>query len=223
MEPFRVPDPLSGLSGPYPEIDEFMMAAREGGRVGRHSLAQLWLSEGIPFAFLKCPALYTSVRAWLGAKLDVNAKEIGLLGSARLGYGLSSDRRGKPFDAHSDLDLFIVSREKFDQLSGEFYEWSNDYRKGRIVPSNVRQKKFWMDSFGRIPGNIELGFVDAHLIPNDDRYELSQTTGDLMWRLIEKLKATPGAPTPEKASVRYYADWARFMARVSLNLRWLTK
>ena len=223
MEPFRVPDQLTALVGPYPSVDELLVAARDGGRGGRNALAQLWLSEGIPFVFSKRPALYASMREWLGKKLRVNPKEIGLLGSGRLGFALAPKRRGMPFDANSDLDLFIVSRSRFDLLRCEFNEWRDDYDRGRIDPSEPRQKAFWLDSFKRIPANIEYGFIDAHLIPNNRKYMLSQATGDTMWWLIEKLKCTNGAPNPKKASVRYFADWDRLIERVSFNLYCLMK
>ena len=78
-----------------------------GGREARIALAQLWMTEGIPFAFVECPVLYDSVRLWLGKRLNVHAKEISITGSGRTGESLNPQRTGKPFDAKSDLDLFV--------------------------------------------------------------------------------------------------------------------
>ena len=76
MEPFRIPEPLRNLTYPYPDPSLVLDAAGQGGESARIALAQLWLSEGLPYAFRECPAVYESVRSWLSAMLSVHAKEI---------------------------------------------------------------------------------------------------------------------------------------------------
>ena len=57
-------------------------------------VARLWVSEGIPFAFRECPALYEVARAWLAEQLGLDSREISLRGSGRLGYSLSPKKMG---------------------------------------------------------------------------------------------------------------------------------
>ena len=88
MESFRIPNELARLSGPYPDATAVADAAKLGGEAARVSIARLWLSEGIPYAFKDCPGIYESVRTWLSSCLGIHAKEIGITGSAMLGTSL---------------------------------------------------------------------------------------------------------------------------------------
>ena len=46
-------------------------------------LARLWISEGITFGFRKCPGLYEEVRDSLTKGLELDAKQISVVGSGR--------------------------------------------------------------------------------------------------------------------------------------------
>ena len=118
MERFCVPAPLRDLIDAYPETRVFLEIGGTGERQ-REVLARLWLAEGIPHAFQKCPAIYDSVRCWLSECLrnhDVQAKDIGVVGSARLGASYVPWKLGRPFSPRSDLDMFIVSKRLFGGL-----------------------------------------------------------------------------------------------------------
>ena len=114
MKAFSVPPPLVHLRDPYPHPCCVVDIARRGREQARIVIARLWLTEGIPYVFRQCPAVYESMRSWLSVRLEVHAKEIGLVGSARLGRSLAPVKLGQPFlDHHSDLDLFTVSTGLF--------------------------------------------------------------------------------------------------------------
>lgn len=146
MEPFRIAASLAKLTDPYVSATALLQAARVGGEQARVGIARLWLSEGIPFAFRNCPAIYESVRSWLSTRLDVHAKEINLTGSARLGSSIAPGKIGKPFDDASDLDLFIVSEVLFGRLKEDFLRWSFDLESGAAKPRNDREAGFWADN-----------------------------------------------------------------------------
>ena len=219
MKPFEIVESMSALKSHYPDARTLINAAHEGGRQARVALAQLWLTEGIPFAFFECPALYDSIRSWLGTKLDVHAKEISIVGSARLGESLNPKKIGTPFNKESDLDWFVVSGRLFNQLRNEFNVWSNDYESGVIKPRHEKEKSYWMKNKERGMEVIDRGFIDAKMIPTWDRYQTSQRTADCMWRLVEKLKSTANSPKPPRASIRCYVDWDSAVKQISLNLR----
>ena len=80
MRPFGVPDSCVYLKSARLSANALLEAAR-GGKEARITLAQLWMTEGIPFAFEERPAVYESIRIWLGRELGVHAKQIGLTGS----------------------------------------------------------------------------------------------------------------------------------------------
>ena len=218
MEPFEIPESLINLTDPYPHPEVLLEAAHSGGESARIALAQLWLSEGIPHSFRCCPAIYESVRCWLSDELDVHAKEISLTGSARLGKSLSPQKLGTPFDNESDLDLFIVSSDLFERLKEDFWRWSSDFENERIKPRTRRETNYWQDNNVRIPMSIARGFIFSDKIPNFSEYPTAQKVNNTMWLLVEKLKITPKAPRPKKASVRCYSSWDSFGRQMVLNL-----
>ena len=217
MEPFKVPAALQSLRDHYPDAVIVADIARKGGEQAKIALARLWLSEGIPFAFEKCPGLYETVRTWLSAKLSVEAKAINLTGSARLGSSLSPKKLGKPFDENSDLDLFVVSKELSEKLFEDFQIWSSDFESGRAKPYNVNEGEYWRDNNERGPKLIHRGFLDSWMIPNRDNYATTMKINDAMSLLVAKLKITNLGPTPVKASLRCYSRWEDYIRQTALT------
>jgi hypothetical protein len=218
MEPFRIASTLVKLTDQYPEPSVILAAAQKGGEPARIALAQLWLSEGIPYAFRDCPAIYEAVRSWLSTWLSVHAKEIGVTGSARLGASLSPKKLGKPFDETSDLDVFIISNDLFVILKEEFRQWSFDFESGRLKATNNQEERFWRDNNARGSRLIRRGFIDQKMIPNLPDFPTTKKISQAMWLTVEKLKITPNAPKPRYASVRCYSYWDSSVRQTTLNL-----
>ena len=108
------------------------------------ALVQLWMTEGIPYAFRHCPAVYASMRAWLARRLDIHPKEISMTGSGRLGESWVPNQLGTPFGRGSDLDLFLVSPDFFARIKEDFLRWRNEYRRDEVKPSNAKEKKYYV-------------------------------------------------------------------------------
>lgn len=136
MRPFPIAESLRNLREPYPSAHCVLQAAAEG-RDARMALVQLWITEGIPYAFRHCPAVYASMRAWLACELDVHPKEISMTGSGRLGESWVPNKLGTPFGPESDLDLFLVSPDFFARVEEDFLRWSDEYRRGEVRPSHA--------------------------------------------------------------------------------------
>ena len=206
------------LDSPYPEPDIFLKALNRTSRMGREILASLFLTEGVPVAFIKCPPIYELLRKWLGEELNINTKQITLLGSARIGYSLSPRKFGKEFGVDSDLDLSIVANNIFEKLKIESNNFINDYRDKKIAPKNDSQRHYWEENIKFIKKNLSNGFIDVNKIPYiKERYPEFQYLGNLMWRLKEKLHVTPNAPNIKRASLRVYDTWNSLINRVSFN------
>ena len=218
MEPFSIPAALRGVTDHYPEPRLVLDAAIQGGEQAQTALARLWLSEGIPFAFRECPAVYEAVRSWLSAILGVNAKEIGIVGSARLGASLAPKKLGQPFSDTSDLDFFTVSKCLFEKLSEEFCQWSRAFENGEVTPRTAQEVRYWPENHKWGRRQIRRGFLDKKFIPNLKQYPITMKISHRMWVLVEKLKRTPSAPRLKSASVRCYVSWDSFVRQVSLNL-----
>lgn len=215
MKPFEFNPSLNEITDRYPASDQLLEVLDTSGHSDRVAIARQWLSEGVPFAFEHCPAVFESLRIWLALKLGVKAKEISLVGSARLGWSLDPEKLGSPFSPKSDLDLFVVSQKLFLLITEDFCRWNSDYVNGRISPTTNKEKVYWPDNSKRGPGLISRGFMDAKLIPGGyDRKNID----DMMSQLVENLNATITAPNLRRASLRCYNSWGSFEDQISLNL-----
>jgi len=218
MEPFKVSTHLSALVDSYPSADLLTAAAVNGGEQSKIAIARLWLSEGIPYAFKQNPALYESVRAWLGTRLDVDPKEISLTGSGRIGQSLAPKKLGANFCAQSDLDFFITSSHLFERMKTDFNCWSYQFEAGLVRPANDRERRFWEDNNYRGPKLIHRGFLDSGLVPNLEAYPTIKNIAQTMWLLKEKLDVTANAPCVKSASIRCYRDWGSYVRQMVISL-----
>ena len=221
MRPFLIAESVRELRDTYPAAHRVLQAAA-GGRVARSALVQLWITEGIPYAFKDCPAIYASMRTWLGQKLDVHPKEISMTGSGRFGESWVPSKLGTSFGPKSDLDLFLVSSDCFARVEADFTRWSNEYDRGEITPQNDRQAKYWDDHQRRGPKIIQRGFLDTWMIPPWHRYETVQHVAQTMWLLKRRLEATASAPVVSKAVERVYHDMTSLVDQESFNLNCAT-
>lgn len=220
MKPLQVEAPLLKLCTQHPDPAAFREAVESISAHSRESLIRLWLTEGIPFAFRECPAIYETSRAWLGSRLRICPKEITLLGSARLGFSLAPPPEyGRAFDVRSDLDLSVISESLFQELSKTFIQWHTDYQNGIVQPRHSKEREFWDQNISFGFQNLRRGFLNANKVPTRDRYPVAGNLNQAMWELIRKLESTPGAPKARKASVRIYRSWRELVAQVSFNLK----
>ena len=218
MEPFKASIHLATLLHSYPDAKSLVDAAVRGGEQSKVAIARLWLSEGIPYAFRNSPALYESVRGWLGTRLGVDPKEIHLTGSARIGQSLAPMKLGVMFGDHSDLDIFIVSQNLFERMKADFNQWSYEFEGGLAQPSNDRERGFWVDNNQRGPKLIQRGFLDSQIVPNRSAYPTIKKIAQSMWLLKEKLDITENAPRVKAASVRCYVDWISYVRQMVISL-----
>ena len=207
------------LSIHFPSPEELRTTLAGVPRAAREIVARLWLTEGLPSAFLTSPAVYEDLRGWVASRLNVHPKEVTLIGSARIGYSLAPPPKfGRPFDAGSDLDLSIVSGDLFQRVTSAFSNFSADYSTGAVIPRTSYEREMWDANLAFGARNIPRGFFDPNKVPNFDRYPIVQQVSQSMWSLVKKLEVTPGAPRVGHASTRVYRDWQSLIDRVSFNL-----
>lgn len=219
MRPFRASAESVSLANHYPSATALLAAIPRLTGAEIAGFGNLWLSEGIPQAFLAQPMIYEAMRTWLGAELKTAARNITLIGSARIGYSMAPTKEfGRPFNSHSDLDLAVVTSEIFNALSADFEAWASDYRNGTIQPSNRHETAYWSDNAIRLPNNISRGFIDPHKVPARSRYATAAWLQNVTWKLREKLRCTDAAPKVAYASVRVYRDWSAFTRQLVVNL-----
>ncbi len=207
------------LSSHFPSPDELETTLTGAPRSAREIVARLWLTEGVPSAFLASPAVYEDLRGWLASRLNVHPKDVTLIGSARIGYSLAPPPQfGRPFNAGSDLDLSIISRDLFQRVTSAYSNFSADYSSGAVIPRSSHERNLWEENLAFGARNIPRGLFDPNKVPNFDRYPVVQQVSQSMWALVKKLEVTPGAPRVRRASTRVYRDWQSFIEKVSFNL-----
>lgn len=59
---------------------------------------------------------YDKFRKYVAQKLCVHYNNIGIAGSAKLGFSLNPTKNYKPFDENSDIDIIIVSQKLFNDF-----------------------------------------------------------------------------------------------------------
>jgi len=221
MRPFDVPRTLDSVTDPFPSPDLLLSTIQAGGKLGRTSLAQLWLSEGIPFAFKSRPGVFDALRNWLGQQLHIHAKSITVVGSARIGFSMSGKDYGRSFGPSSDLDLAAVSLVLFSRLETAFQRWAADYSAGRSTPKSNIEKGYWDENLEVGRRGIRRGFVDANKIPLRDAYPDAKAIAQALYLAHMKLRRTEAAPPLRRVSLRVYRDWDSFVDQVSRSLVWL--
>jgi hypothetical protein len=221
IRPFDVDENLRSLQVRFPDSDFLKEFIRRSNQHSREIFVRQWLTEGEPFAFRGCPAIFEELRGWLGSRLDISPKTITLLGSARLGYSLAPmPKYGTPFSAESDLDLAVVACDLYQAIRAEFGAFEADYKNNRATPRNTRERSYWDENIRVGNRNLRSGFFDVNKIPYWNQYRVAQLTGHTMWLLCRKLSVTTDGPRPRKASLRVYRDWEALIDRVSQNLQW---
>ena len=75
--------------------------------------------SGPAYAFNDNPESYSELIGEIAAKLEVQADQLTLIGSAKIGFSLNKDHLLKLFDRRSDLDLVVVAPVLFDTASLE--------------------------------------------------------------------------------------------------------
>jgi len=217
IKPFAT---IPQLSNRLPSPDELKTALTNASRNVYEAFARLWLTEGFPTAFTSAPAIYEDLRGWLASQLSVHAKEVTVVGSARMGYSLKPEPDfGRQFGPRSDLDLGVISKDLFARVASAYEEFSSDLRSGKIAPRSDRERSDWDENVKFGIRNIPRGFFDPDKIPTFNRYPVVQQVGQSMWMLKKKLDVTPGAPQVRKASIRVYRDWQSLIDNKSLNLK----
>lgn len=147
VAPFHTERYLQKLVAPYPSPEDFRDVIFMSSRQAREDVVRLWLTEGIPFSFRSCPAIYERIRFWVGHCLGVCPKEITVVGSARIGFSMvGGETFGRAFSQSSDLDMAIVSENVFESMTETFERWKEDYINKVVSPRNPTEQGYWIEN-----------------------------------------------------------------------------
>ena len=186
-----------------------------------YRFANLWLTEGIPFAFQDMPMIFEACRQRMASDLGESPKAINLVGSARLGASLSPHKFGRRYDhAESDLDLFMVSSDWFNRLKTDAEVWLSRYRSELALPRNKAEEKYWPNNAEELPKKVQRGLIDLWLIPVADRYENARRIRLSLNTFFSNLNDALPIERRIKRSVglRVYRDWPTAVNQIGYSL-----
>lgn len=170
-----------------------------------------YVRDRVPAAFLGRPMLWEAIRQWIAVRLHVDPLEIGLAGSAQVGFSCAPKKFGQDFSPDgSDLDLFVVSEAFYTQVATEilgFVSRPDHLDGGRYV----EQKK-------TIQTTSQRGFVDFNQIPSEyERYPLCANVNNLASIIVDKLRKHQ--MQLRRSHFRVYKSWKEFSKQTLINFK----
>lgn len=217
--PFVLNEHSELLKGVYPNSEEIKNVFTKASQSERLGIIRLWITEGIPFAFKEKPLLYEEMRVFISKGVNVNPKEITLVGSARIGYSLKKKVWGKAFTCRSDLDFTIVSGALYKKLVADFQKWTGDFSTGKIIPKSKSQTENWLKSIFTVNQNIPKGFINTKDLFSHYHYATVKNCYRTMTQLKERLEITNNSPSIADASIRVYSDWTACTKQIEINFK----
>lgn len=210
------PDTLN-LRELYPESSFLKNIYAKTNTKERLGIIRLWMTEGIPFAFKEHPLLYEEVRDFIAKGVKVHAKDVTIVGSARIGYSLSKDEWGRPFNSNSDFDFTIVSNDLYKTTVNDFQRWVKDIESKIVLPKDVSEMLIWLYNIKYLDKKIPTGFIQIKFIPYHINYPTVKKCYDTIWLLRKKLQVTQTAPRVSDASIRVYSNWKACINQLRIN------
>lgn len=115
-------------------------------------------------------AQHTSLRQQVAQHFGGHPNDVIVVGSAKLGFSLASEKRYRPFGDASDIDVAVVSDDVFDRIWQEVFEYAES---GAIWP----KKKQFVEYHFR-------GWIRPDLLPSSPVF----TTAEDWWEFFRALE-----------------------------------
>lgn len=106
---------------PYPTADEFADVLLNQPL---EQVVNQYLLRGIPYVFKKTPDSFEILRTHLHHSLNIDAANVAVVGSARIGFSLSPHRFFRRFSEQSDIDVVVIDKGLFDRAWLTIVEWN---------------------------------------------------------------------------------------------------
>jgi len=219
ISPFTLSSSSLNLKGTYPTSQDIKDIFSNASETERYGIIRLWITEGIPYAFKDEPLIYENIRDFISKGVNVNSKDVTIVGSGRIGYSLKKKVWGKTFTHLSDLDFTIISNELFSKLVFDFKRWVSDIESKKLKPRAENELKGWLGSIEVVDRNIPKGFIyTKNLLPYSN-YQTVRKCYGTMNKLQERLSKTQNAPKISDASIRVYSDWKSCIRQLHVNFK----
>jgi len=182
----------------------------------------LWLAEGAAECFSHAPITFQLLRSFVGRRLGVLSRDVGLTGSGKIGFSLSPDKSFSDFDRQgSDLDIFVVSSEWFARLTADFNLGLRIALENR-ADYNERELEFLNSNREQVPRNIRRGFIDANKIPYHPKRFLSHSARRCFLaskKVRDYLLEEPHQWKLKRSHIRVYRDWPAAVRQQAISVK----
>ncbi|MGH9511249.1 MAG: hypothetical protein ACRD2U_03835 [Terriglobales bacterium] len=118
---------------PFLEVDEFRELLRSEPL---DRIVTQYVFGGTPYVFRQRPANAETLYHHLSGKLAVDARNIRIVGSAKMGFSLSPDTFSRRFLPSSDIDVVVVDEGLFDGLWLALLNWHYPRRTAGLGADN---------------------------------------------------------------------------------------
>lgn len=139
---------------------------------------------------------YFKLRAIIGAEFELHPSAVVLVGSCRTGFSLSPEYRYREVQPDSDLDVAIVSLERFDHYWDAVFEYA---AVDRAWKGSREFKEFMRMLFN--------GWIDPRGLPNVARFKRAEKWTSFFDALMHSREF--GA---RRITARLYRTWSRLEA-----------
>jgi hypothetical protein len=222
---FNLSKTASSINDHLTNSEEFHENFKNINENEQTSFLRYHIINNTPFLFKTNPLLFEQITQYLADKLDINASEVKLIGSAKTGFSISNPPNyGIPFTQRSDLDFSIISEDIFVQLEEEFNSWAYQYQNEIITAKTNREKTLWDANLYEVPMyQLKNGLIDTYKIPNLTEFSTAISINNSLSLIVLLLKKKYSIEV-KYATARVYKSWNTFERQIKLNTsRILTK
>lgn len=206
---FEYPGNVKPVTDPQVTYSELMSVVQSLPTADMVRFVRSYVQERTPAAFAAKPLLWEAVREFVAKRSGVHAREVGLSGSAQLGFGLAAGKGGTPFNPQgSDLDFFLVNATLFSAIEKE----------ARLFISRQLEGSDFLDQAETAGRQIQRGYLDLNQVPaNHERYPKIASARNDASIVIDRLRVNGYELKP--SHFRVYRDWAALGTWVSWSYR----
>src|SRR5260370_11406778 len=159
------------------------------------------ITTGMPVAI---PAeQYYELRRDVASHFELHPNAVILVGSCRMGFALKPEKRFQPAHGGSDLDLALVSTERFDT----YWEGVFQYARSNLAWRRSRQFRW----FRQI---LFMGWIDPRTLPPAPSFEEAKGWAVFFDQLMRSRRFGQ-----RRISARLYRTWERLEAYQEIMVR----
>ncbi|HUY36829.1 MAG TPA: hypothetical protein VMV69_29185 [Pirellulales bacterium] len=153
-----------------------------------------YITTGMPVAMTE--DIYFGLRSTIAGEFDLHPSAVVLIGSSRTGFSIAPRKRYRAARPNSDLDVALVSSERFDHYWDEVFAYSATEGAWKRSPEYRH--------FVRMLFN---GWIDPKGLPNVPRFERATRWTNFFDTLMQSRRFGP-----RRITARLYRTWSRLEA-----------